>query len=924
MKKLFTLFIAAMACICAIAQNVDPARGAAQATLEPQELYMTATVGDTVTAYLTLTNTGTVTISPLWALTSSPGYIWTEGYNGDIPPAPGDNVRLIPVTYIPEAAGTHTAHLSMYLDGDFYYVDITGVAVESTEPQVTATPVITVEEHITDYDPNVYPYTDDGSYVTFTATGNGDVRLYVNGYSVENPYRAYCWYEPQYCYITATAQEEGKLISETATLDYIVPAWNHIEPLQPSPLPVFMVEELDDYVIVTVEASGTLSLYLDGVEVQSPYYIPRTEVDQNYEFIAINTEEGMAPTEASFVVTVAAIVSEEQSSGIIYTITSDGEVSVSGVLDDVDVVNIPETVEISGVQYTVTGIMDYAFYCNGNITSINIPSTVVTIGGAAFNGTENLTSITIAQGNPVFDSRSGCNAIIETATNTLLVGCKGTVIPGTVTTIGEESFYHQKSLTAIEIPNSVTAIKECAFDGTGLTTVTLPNSVTEIGDYAFAYCNSLTSIDLGQGVRTIGIWAFRECSKLAGITIPASVTSIGSSVFSGCYSMNEMSVDEGNTVYDSRNGCNAIIQTATRTLVFGCMATQIPSTVTAIGERAFQSCTGLTAIVIPSPVKEIGNYAFDGCKNLQSVVIPNSVTTIGSCAFQYCDKLANLVLGNKIETINSSAFAQCNALTEVVLPNSVKTIGIHAFYHCKGLQRVVISSSVTSIGTQAFYWCESLESIEVASDNSVYDSRNNCNAVIRTSTNTLIQGCRTTVIPEDVLFIGENSFCYAKLASIKIPNSVKSIASSAFEYCYDLAEVEIGSGVAWIGSQAFRRCDALRQVTCHAVTPPTIEKDNTFDCFENYETAVLRVPQTSLDSYKADAEWAKFVHITPFIGAGPGDLNGDGALDVDDVISIISMLVEGGQAPAYADLNGDGVTDIDDVSVIISMMLNGH
>lgn len=213
----------------------------------------------------------------------------------------------------------------------------------------------------------------------------------------------------------------------------------------------------------------------------------------------------------------------------------------------------------------------------------------------------------------------------------------------------------------------------------------------------------------------------------------------------------------------------------------------------------------------------------------------------------------------------------------------------------------------------------------VEDGNTVYDSRNGCNALIRTSDNTLLNGCCNTRIPEDVRFIGDDAFARVKgLTSIKIPNSVKSIASGAFEYCYDLADVEIGSGVAYIGYGAFYQCSALEDVTCWAVTPPVIQKDNTFSCFENYETAVLRVQQASLAAYQADDEWGRFTHIAPFVGSGPGDVNGDGELDIDDVTGIIDLLLSGGQRPPYADLNGDGAVDIDDVTALISRLLNGH
>ena len=942
MRKFFTLLISAMVGVLAIAQSVEPARGAAQATLEPEELFMTATVGDTAIAYLTLTNTGTVTISPLWALTSDHGFLWCDGYNGDIPPAPGDNVRQIPVTYTPTEAGTHHAHLTMYVDGEYYYVDMTGEAVESTEPQVTATPVITVEEHTSEYD--YY-----GSYVTLAATGDGDVRLYVNGIGVENPYDVYYSYEPQYMYVTATAQEEGKLISETAEMDYIVPAWPNDpnDPTMISPMPEVYVEQIDDYVVITAYGTGTVTMYINGLEVSNPCYIPYGDEYQYLEVMVVNEEDGMLPASCGMMVEVPASPSAEPTGNVTYAIINENEAVVTGrTPNTVDVV-IPETVEIRGQQYTVTAIQDYAFYCDYDITSISIPRTVVTIGGDSFWATQNLTSITIDEDNPVFDSRDNCNAIIETATNTLIAGCQGTIIPETVTTIGEEAFGSQKNLTSIDIPNSVRSIKKRAFCYTGLVHVTIPGSVDTIAESAFYICKQLAELNLGEGVKIIGKSAFYECSQLSGVSIPSSVTSIGISAFACCSNISTMTVDVANTVYDSRNECNAIIETASNTLIAGCKTTLIPNNVITIGKNAFSGCRGLTEMDIPNSVQIIDSYAFSGCSGLltltipnsvkeiknsvfnsciklQSVVIPNSVTTIGIGAFSFCEKMTNLTICNGVETISSSAFSNCGSLTDVEIPNSVKSIGALTFTSCKELKHVSIPASLTSIGSDVFYNCPSLERIVVDDNNPVYDSRGNCNALILTSTNTLISGCRTTKIPEDILFIEEDAFSYAKVTSVKIPNSVKKIGNCAFEYCYDLTDVEIGGGMAYIGRDAFRRCTSLANVTCWAVNPPVIQKDNTFECFENYETAVLHVPHASLSAYQADDEWGKFAHITSFIGGGTGDLNGDGTLDVDDVTDLIGMMLNGEQLPAYADLNGDGVADIDDVTLLITMLLNGH
>ena len=185
-----------------------------------------------------------------------------------------------------------------------------------------------------------------------------------------------------------------------------------------------------------------------------------------------------------------------------------------------------------------------------------------------------LTSIVVEDGNTKYDSRSNCNAIIETSSNTLIAGCKNTTIPNSVTTIGQEAFGDCSGLTSITIPNSVTSIGTNAFDFcSGLTSITIPNSVTSIGDGAFRYCSGLTSIV----------------------------------------------VEEGNTNYDSRNNCNAIIKTSSNTLIAGCKNTTIPNSVTSIGRDAFSYCTSLTSITIPNSVTSIGSFAFSGCSSLTDV-----------------------------------------------------------------------------------------------------------------------------------------------------------------------------------------------------------------------------------------------------------------------------------------------------------------
>ncbi len=327
-----------------------------------------------------------------------------------------------------------------------------------------------------------------------------------------------------------------------------------------------------------------------------------------------------------------------------------------------------------------------------------------------------------------------------------------------------------------------------------------------IGELSFYYCSSLTSIDIPIGVELIGNQAFDGCSSLTSIVIPEGVMSIGWSAFSYCSSLTSIEVDKNNLYYDSRDDCNAIIETNSNTLIAGCASTVIPASVTSIGDYVFSDC------------------------NLTSIVIPESVTSIGT-----------------------------------------------AFYNCNSLTSIVIPKDVTSIGDAAFAYCSSLTSIEVDKNNLYYDSRDDCNAIIETNSNTLIAGCASTIIPASVTSIGGHAFSGRNLTSIVIPEGVTSIGNrafhncrsltgivipegvtsigeGAFQYCRSLTSIVIPEGVTSIGDAAFYRCSSLISFTCLASNPPVLEYNITF-----YGTNVtIYVPAASVEAYKAADGWKEY------------------------------------------------------------------
>lgn len=282
------------------------------------------------------------------------------------------------------------------------------------------------------------------------------------------------------------------------------------------------------------------------------------------------------------------------------------------------------------------------------------------------------------------------------------------------------------------------------------------HTVRRIGEEAFNNCDKITSVIVSDSIYDIGDGAFAWCDRLTDIRISDSVTFIGEHLFNGCSNLLQIKVDENNVMYDSRENCNAIIETSTNTLLCGCKNTIIPDTVTSLGYSALNTCVGLK---------------------------------------------------------------------EIVIPDSVVSIGDLAVYNCDSLTRIIIPDSVISIGDHTFKSCDNLSEIKVDENNPVYDSRNDCNAIVETSTNTLIQGCNNTVIPEGITTIGTEAFFLCNdLKSIVVPKSVTYIGFDAFDGCDKLTDVYfLGSEEQWNDIDIAERNENLSNAKIH------------FNCNQNNE-----------------------------------------------------------------------------------------
>ena len=493
-----------------------------------------------------------------------------------------------------------------------------------------------------------------------------------------------------------------------------------------------------------------------------------------------------------------------------------------------DIVVVPEKVTYDGKEYTVTAIGENAFNHDDELLSVLLPSTIESIGMGAFRFCPKFKSLTlpanvrqvnnfafmslpslehlaVEEGNPYFDSREGCNAIIKTKSDILYVGCRTTRIPDGVKVIGNSAF-----ISCFGMSGDMEPVE-----------MTIPGSVEVIEFQAFTGFFSLMTLKLSEGLKKIDSKAFSGCG-IKELVIPASVTEISAEAFSACDSIRTIKVKRGNKVYDSRKGCNAIIETATDKLIVGCCSTSIPEGVKEIEEFAF-SKTDIKEIKFPSTLEMIGAHAFFNCKSLKDVVIPGNVRSVGFSAFT-ASGVERVVVENGVEEIGSGAFSSCKNLRYVSLPASFKkTDGL--FGDCRMLERVELDYE-----NENFY----------------------CNGYV------LVDKKKGTII--DGWGTGK---CYTS----SVRSMVRTIGRRAFDRQELLSHVVLPEKLEKIEDQAFFYCEGLRIIECEPKIPPVLGKD-VFKVTSGgtrglplQERVLVIVPKGSLEAYRNAPGWKEFKHI---------------------------------------------------------------
>ena len=383
-------------------------------------------------------------------------------------------------------------------------------------------------------------------------------------------------------------------------------------------------------------------------------------------------------------------------------------------------------------------------------------------------------------------------------------------IPSTVTEIGSSAFWKCSSLKSINLPPNLEQVSDDLFAESGLESIVIPSGYKSIGRTAFQNCKRLKQVTLSGTLELIGDAAFAGCDSLETILIPSGVNFMGVGAFENCTSLKEVT---------------------------------LPTSIDVISEGAFQNCASLSSIHLPPNIESIGNYAFRECSNLSNVSLPEGLQKFGRNVFTGCKSLTGINLPSSVTDLSNAfvesglksisipdgvtslygTFSNCTALKSVDL-NNVEELLDYTFTGCTALKSLAIGPKLRSLREYfAFGGGLNLEYITVDSRNVVYDSRNNCNALIETKSNRMILGTENTVIPDGVVSIPHIVFDGVGIKEIVLPNSVTNIN---LRNCPELTSLTIGSGIQDFNTDGSNNYNALNIVNCPKLSVLRVVADN--------------------------------------------------------------------------------------------------
>lgn len=474
-------------------------------------------------------------------------------------------------------------------------------------------------------------------------------------------------------------------------------------------------------------------------------------------------------------------------------------------------ITIPETVLArdkngKAVRMKVTSLGKDVFYKNTDLKTVILPKELKEIGYNSFFGCSGLESIELPNSMKVLGSAfGGCTAL------------KSIVLPEGIESIDFSRFspYASPSFESLIIPGSVANM---IFRGNdNIKSVIIQEGVTRIGDYAFEGCTNLTSVSLPSTLETIEGGAFFSCSSLESLSLPMNIM-VANNAFQGCTRLTAYSPTKFyklSTLYEG--------------------SYTLPDGIEKIIQNAFSGCTNLSEVIIPESVYDIGNYAFNGCWNLRNLVLAESADSVEIKIAPYILRNCHDVRLEVHRSINPGSWSNSNGKR---LCCFCEDAAIQSLYIGKELENLNVYGGAIGnykvLDNVLFRGCSNLKSIMIDPENKVYDSRENCNGIIETSSNSLVVGVSTTTLPSTLV----------------------SINSNAFINQTDLTKVILPQNLQAIGSQAFEDCVNLEQIYALAESPFSID-DDVFN-IGTYSKATLYVPVGSLLKYQTADTWSLF------------------------------------------------------------------